>query len=656
MKKKYSKYTLLFLITLFATIGFTQENSISPIFSLSENNGIAENTLVSINQKTGKSLNIENFATENFLGNNFTVSTLENSNVDKIFFLNDNNNLSVYDLPYFFDPNYIANQEEILISNNISDLDYHHQSASIYAYDLVNENLFTISPISGNIANLSNIPFVSSLENFSIETTNEFVVLNGKESGNINLLFLNLNTNIQSSISLSSNYVELNLVGNQHLSKLYALATDINDKNWLLVIDPNTEDVIVIGELPSCINCNYETYSYDKNALALDWENNQILAILTQTTSGTVNHFLMTFDLVSAEKVYSGILNKKYSNLYFNKASADLVFPGDTNHDGVVNSKDLFSIGLKYSFNTIARYTQNTEWIGQHGFNTGVVKQGADVKHADCNGDGIIDTKDIAAIKENYSYIHNSNKSAKSGSMDCDYPLAFSFPNGAFEDNEVTIYIKLGEPTNPVSDVYGVDFTVNYNNSFVVPGSMKTSVFNSWFGTDGNNFNRVDFDDHPNGKIDINLTGADLLNRVGGGDIIALSWTMEDEVVPINNISTPMNLSISNIVIINYNQEIKESCAADTSLVVFQKEAAVGITTVNNNQIDIFPNPAQTFITIKNNVKIDFIEMYSITGEKVYSASLNKNNRIDVSKFSKGVYYIKIHTEGHAYMDKIIVD
>jgi hypothetical protein len=655
MKNIYSKISLLLVATFLVTFGFAQENSISPIFSVSASNGSMENTLASINQKTGANLSIEDFSSESYLGNNFTVSTLESSNVDKIYFLNNSNNLSVYDLPYFFDPEYTADQNELIISNNITDLDYHHQSAYIYAYDLNSENLFTISPNSGIVSNTINIPFSSSVENFSIETTNNYIVLNGKESGPINLSFLNLTTTTHSEISLSTDFVELNLIGNQHLNKLYAIAKDINDKNWLLEINPITEEVNTIGELPSCSNCSTEDYSYDKNGIALDWENNQILTILTETTASITKHFLMTFDLANAEQVYFSALDKKYSNLYFNKASADLVFPGDTNHDGIVDSKDLFSIGLKYSFNTIARFTQNTNWIGQHSFNTGVIKQGVDVKHADCNGDGIINTEDIEAIKENYSYIHNSNKTSASTGTDCDYPLAFTFPSGAYENNDVTIYIKLGEIAGPVTDVYGVDFTVNYNNSFVVPGTMKTTTFNSWFGTDNNNFNRADFDDHPNSKIDVNVTGNDLLNRSGGGDIIALSWTMEDDVVPIIDISSQMNLSISDITIININQDILESCGEDTSLAVYHKDI-VSITTINNKQIEIYPNPAQTVINIESDEKIDFIEFYSITGKLIKSIDFINKTSVDISDFSNGVYYLKILSEDKTYMDKIIVD
>lgn len=658
MKNKYTKIIVLFLSLLSTTIGFTQENSISPIFAITESGNALENKLASINQKTGKTLSIEEFASENLSGVNFTVSTLANSNVDKIYFLNSSNNLSIYELPYFFDPNYNAGKEELVISTNISDLDYHHNSSNIYAYDLASENLFSINPNSGATTTIIPISFTSTLEAFSIETTKDFVILNGEESGNLSLLLHNINTNTQSNISVPAEYVSLEIVANHHLTNFYGLATDEDDKNWLLEINPSTETIHTVGQLPSCTECSTESFTFDKNALALDWENNQLLTILKHTTTNTSEYNLITFNLTTAKKIYSSSLNKKYSNLYFNKVSSDLVFPGDTNHDGIVNSKDLFSIGLKYSFNTIARFSQTANWIGQHSFNTGVIKQGVDVKHADCNGDGIIDQEDIQAIKENYSYIHNSNKSAARTSSSCDFPLAFSFPNNAYENNEVTVFIKLGESDSPVPPVYGVDFTVEYNKDFVVPGTMKTTAFNSWFGTDGNNFNRVDFDDHPNGKIDINITGNDLLNRAGGGDILTLSWTMEDDVVPSIDLQTAFTLRFANITIINLAEEVLESCGSDTSLVVYHKDAiGVSITSINNDEIEIYPNPAKTFINIKsNNEKLEFVEMYSITGKLVKSVEITQEASINISSLAKGVYYIKIHTTDNAYMDKIIVD
>ena len=60
----------------------------------------------------------------------------------------------------------------------------------------------------------------------------------------------------------------------------------------------------------------------------------------------------------------------------------------------------------------------------------------------------------------------------------------------------------------------------------------------------------------------------------------------------------------------------------------------------------VYPNPATDYVTIKldefaSDIKVDLV---SVTGKLIYSASSINNNRIgiDLSTVSKGVYFLKI--------------
>ena len=393
---------------------------------------------------------------------------------------------------------------------------------------------------------------------------------------------------------------------------------------------------------------------YDANAIALDWEKNEMILVLNQSINGIDNFSLVTLSLNSGNVKRFSSLSKRMSNLYFNKAAADLVFPGDANHDGIVNTRDLLPIGLRYTFNTTPRFTQNIDWVGQHAFNTGVMAQGVDVKHEDCNGDGQINSLDIDAIKANYSSVHNSNKSVSASNGDCDYPLGFSFVENAYQSNDVSVNIKLGESFDPVVDVYGVSFTVYYDNSFVVQNSMHTVGLNSWFGNDGGNCIHTSQDDFLNGRMDVTLTGVDLLNRSGGGDIIQIAWTMEDDVIPIAVQTETMNLRIGDIYIINLAEEELESCGIDTVIEVSRKDA-VGIKAVDKNFIKIFPNPAKSLIQIQTAEKIESIELLSITGKRIQKLDFRNKSSIDVSNISKGIYLLKIDTQEGSFFEKLVI-
>jgi len=207
MKNRYYKIVQTIVLSFMSVHLIAQENSISPIFSVLENSsGTNLNILGSVNQVSGDVFNIDTFSNENIIGNNFTVTTLSNSNVDKLYILNADNNFSVYDLPFFFDPEYNGEKAELVFANAITDFDYHHNSSLIYAYDLVSKNLYAINPFSGNIQSMLNIPFDSDEENFSIKTTNDYIVMCGKDNGEIKINFHNLSTNIDTAISLSNTY------------------------------------------------------------------------------------------------------------------------------------------------------------------------------------------------------------------------------------------------------------------------------------------------------------------------------------------------------------------------------------------------------------------------------------------------------------------
>lgn len=80
----------------------------------------------------------------------------------------------------------------------------------------------------------------------------------------------------------------------------------------------------------------------------------------------------------------------------------------------------------------------------------------------------------------------------------------------------------------------------------------------------------------------------------------------------------------------------------------------VNIDTYIDAIANIYPNPVENRLTIeeKSNVLINNIDVYSILGKKIFSTS---KNTIDMSKFNKGVYLLKIKLQnGKNAVKKII--
>lgn len=62
------------------------------------------------------------------------------------------------------------------------------------------------------------------------------------------------------------------------------------------------------------------------------------------------------------------------------------------------------------------------------------------------------------------------------------------------------------------------------------------------------------------------------------------------------------------------------------------------------NEILLYPNPATNLVYVESNSIIDTIEIFELTGKKVYSKFINSlNTTIDVTFFSKGIYLIAVN-------------
>jgi hypothetical protein len=80
-------------------------------------------------------------------------------------------------------------------------------------------------------------------------------------------------------------------------------------------------------------------------------------------------------------------------------------------------------------------------------------------------------------------------------------------------------------------------------------------------------------------------------------------------------------------------------------------------TEINNITLSVYPNPTKDRVTIDSNGEIKSIEIYSITGAKVYSKptiSNNPSNEVDLSDFQNGVYVLVVNDGVKRHTIKII--
>lgn len=75
-----------------------------------------------------------------------------------------------------------------------------------------------------------------------------------------------------------------------------------------------------------------------------------------------------------------------------------------------------------------------------------------------------------------------------------------------------------------------------------------------------------------------------------------------------------------------------------------------------DKQIKIYPNPTSGFVTIEAD-KIEKLEFYNLRGQVLVQSKPNSNKYVlNINNRKKGIYFVKIETEGGVFVEKIIVE
>ena len=97
-----------------------------------------------------------------------------------------------------------------------------------------------------------------------------------------------------------------------------------------------------------------------------------------------------------------------------------------------------------------------------------------------------------------------------------------------------------------------------------------------------------------------------------------------------------------------------ENCMTAKSVRLNPTVASVKET--NFAELTVSPNPSENIVNIKTNLKIDRIELYSLTGASLISQNVNGfQSNLNVQDLSRGVYFLKVQFEdGNSASKKIV--
>ncbi|MFY0674244.1 MAG: T9SS type A sorting domain-containing protein [Bacteroidia bacterium] len=390
---------------------------------------------------------------------------------------------------------------------------------------------------------------------------------------------------------------------------------------------------------------NAQDYSWSKSGLKSFDENNAVYQLNRNETievSGTDDN---------------GCFGTKEVLLYVDQ---DCVWPGDINGDEYVNNRDVLMLGLAYGTNNTSeeKSYKSPVWLPyrsenwEHSFG-----DNRNFKHADPNHDGIIDYEDLLIIDRFYNReITYTNKKNNTG-----YKLYFDFDIDSVKGKQIIeIDVNLGTSVAPAKNVYGIAFTIDYNN-FIDTSSISFNTEKSWLNDGSNTIKLVK--NIPNkgtnggGKIDIAFSRTSKKPKSGSGKVGSVKFVVQDNIDWKKN--QFIELLLEGIEIVNEKGEKLEAYGEAASIEVTDLISSTNsISSLSG--LSSFPNPTTNgtlFISINDSYENAQVSILNLAGQLVLSPTMFQSgiHNLNVGSFESGYYLLVFETELGKHTTPIVI-
>ena len=337
--------------------------------------------------------------------------------------------------------------------------------------------------------------------------------------------------------------------------------------------------------------------------------------------------------------------------------SDQCVWPGDANYDGMVDNNDLLAIGVGYDSTGYPRTNPTINFIPQYCQSWADTLIGAvNYKHVDCNGDGVINANDTAAVVLNYSLTHARGASAHQWRDGAPALYIKTTPDTISDGEILTATLSLGSAAQPVSNVYALAFTYNFDPQVVDTNSVNINFGDSWLFGAGDHIS-ISKTFYPAGQVQAAATRINHVNRSGYGNICTISMKITTGNINGKNLQYYlMNNFISGLTVIdNGGQALVVNEGTDSAVVSYTPTGIFPVGNANNH-IQVYPNPATDQLNIfSTQAAIEDISIVDITGQQVIHQNTQvSNTAINISGLSAGVYIVKLKTATGEYRSRFV--
>ncbi|MGL5888509.1 MAG: T9SS type A sorting domain-containing protein [Bacteroidia bacterium] len=332
------------------------------------------------------------------------------------------------------------------------------------------------------------------------------------------------------------------------------------------------------------------------------------------------------------------------------------VWPGDCDYDLQANNVDLLSLGIAYNATGTTRASASNTWVAQPSTDWSTnFPLGANYKHSDCNGDGIVDLNDTLAISLNYGQTHPLRLPANDPNVDVtSLPGLTLVPSVSItgEGNVVTFDIYAGSASIPVNDLYGLAFKLNFDPNLVHGGSSQMVFTNSALGTRNVSMLGMDKQFASFGRNEVGMVSTTHVPVTGALYLGSFSLKTAYNVASISELV----VSFSDVFAVD-NNYTHIPMNPQSASVTIDPSLPAGITDLQAAPFTFFPNPANDGLNITTNGYVaERIIITNLLGMEVMNiAPANNTTAISTATLAEGMYHVTVISANGRTVKEVVV-
>lgn len=358
--------------------------------------------------------------------------------------------------------------------------------------------------------------------------------------------------------------------------------------------------------------------------------------------------YVFPFTVVDGNCSYMGLQSYAFT-VYVSACNSNNVWPGDINYDGVANAYDVLSLGLAYGDTGSVRPNASTQYFAQPATDwSSSLPSGINHKHADTDGNGVVDWNDTLAIGLNYGITHPLRIPMQAMIPSADLAITAS-QDTIGTSMPVDLFVSIASPIDSVS---GLAFRIQLDTSLVNINQTTIDYAGSVFGILGVDVIKVDRVISSNGTIEVGISRNDHANISGMGQVVRIG------IVTTDNVSGKTTLYADPMDIEGVTAAGTPEVLSPIGTVVLIDPAYTGLSNIQDqSQLLVAPIPSSTSVMVSLRDLEGSIpyEIADVQGRLISSGILHQgNNMLDISSFQNGCYHLKVVSNKGILIRKIM--